>query len=260
MSNVIGTPDWQRGTVNAQKLIATIPGGTASAVVNLPANTTKIGIAQAGDNFTGTYLVQGNTSGLKYPETLVPGSSSASASSFSQFDVLSMIDTSVTITFSGFTNLDPFYVYTALDVLAVSTPDLNALIQSENASNSGVGVNVFAVSGGVAVPPLVDSFGRTIPISPLNAASLILTAGFTQVLAAPATQNWYLFGYDVAPNGAMTAGTVELAAAGTVISMVAVDPTKPTSIDLHGFITSGAVTALYSGTNAQLVLRYAPGP
>ena len=260
MAQVIGTPDWQRGVVTPNKLLATIPAGTLTYDIDLPANANKIVIARKGSNFTGTITVTGTTSGIEYPGGEIPFANDATAGEFLQFTVLPVVDSKVTLTFAGWTVTTEFYVYTTPDILAVSTPDALYYVNYQGAQNSGSGITMFGIYDGNNIIPLFDSHGRQIPLVPTVGDSATVAAGTTQLVAAPVSDAWYLFGLDVYSTGSTNNPVYLKDSLGNTIAY----DNPPTggeshTVELQGFRTTGSVSVIATAA-ATVTLRYAPGP
>lgn len=257
MTQIVGTPDWQRGVVSAGKLLATMAAGTSTVTVAVPPNARSLVVCLSYVEQPAFVEVKGTTTGRSYVGNTFPADiQPAYSDSFYVFDVASQLDAEVTISLPAATT-DPWYVYSSTATSILSIPDLSATMANPVYLGSPPGITIIGWDGTPHAQALAtDKVGRLAIMPPTDAVSLPLTVASEQILARSTTGGYYLFGYDVYPDGAMTAGTVEVLNNGVLVSAVVADPSTPCSIDLKGFYTFGPVEVSYSGTNASIVLRY----
>lgn len=260
MSQVIGAPDWQRGVVKSEKLLATVPPGVSSESVTVPANVTRLIVLWQGSSGPPSAQVTGNTTGITYPGSRLQTFEVGFNSYFFEFTISTVLDDSFTIEVGGNVATNPWYVISASDTDVVNVPALAALVQIWNTPTNQQGINVLGYDGSDARFLSVDSNGRVIPLVPTASVDVTLTGASDPLLAAPASGRWYLFGFDVAV-ATGTAGVVTLSAGGVVIATAQVGTTVNLTdhLDLDGFATASAVTA-DGPANIVVTLRYAPGP
>jgi hypothetical protein len=99
--SAIDTPDYQRGVVSAQVLLAEPAAGVASVTVGIPPNAETL-IISASDAPAGTTVqVQGTSTLYRYPGKLAVGNPFLISAPTWFFDVSQPADEEVTITFSN---------------------------------------------------------------------------------------------------------------------------------------------------------------
>lgn len=95
---LVGSPDWQRGFISAQKLLATVPANTASEAVTMPPNAETIVVIAGAITPGNQCFCVGATTGKIYPGAIATGSAVAGGHSAVMFDATPVIDETVTIT------------------------------------------------------------------------------------------------------------------------------------------------------------------
>ena len=100
MGNTIGTPDWQRGTVSSQSLLATVPSGVIGVDFVIPANVEVLWVVVDGVS-TPPLVISARTvdTFVELPSFNVPNGASATSTFFAVL-VSSVIDSNVRISFS----------------------------------------------------------------------------------------------------------------------------------------------------------------
>ena len=255
----VGTPDWQRGIVTAGKLLGAFPYSQTSAVVNIPPNAESLIVVVPGSVSPGTLSAVGVTTSMQYPGTKRLGLGTFSTSSMFLFNVSSSLDAQITLSWSGFAEYD-WWAYSDNASMIVDVPGVNALTQSAGYPQIDQGILSMGVEGQTAHVIEVDANGRQIPLVPTLGKLVTVAAGTTQILAAPTSVHWYLFGIDVSITGGTTTPVTLIDSAGNTIAYD--DPPsggESHSIDLQGFATLGSVS-IVTTAGATVVLRYAPGP
>jgi hypothetical protein len=123
------TPDYQRGVVAAQKLLATVPDTETSVTVGVPANAETIVVLAPGSLNPEDFTCTGATSGLNYPPTPYGPSVTGADTTSIVFDVSAAVDDQVTITY-GFAPAFVWYVYSDSGVHVTTSPYL-ARVQNQ---------------------------------------------------------------------------------------------------------------------------------
>ena len=109
-SPTIDTPDYQRGAVNAQVLLASIPAATLSETIGVPPNIeTLVALIPSGVGGVQARFV-GATSGLDYPNVWVVQSPTTSGYTTIFCDVTSVIDEQIDIILNSGPTAE-WYVY-----------------------------------------------------------------------------------------------------------------------------------------------------
>jgi len=100
MGNTIGTPDWQRGTVSSQSLLATVPGDVVGVDFVIPANVEVLWVVVDGVS-TPPLVISARTvdTFVELPSFNVPNGALATSTFFAVL-VSSVIDSNVRISFS----------------------------------------------------------------------------------------------------------------------------------------------------------------
>lgn len=146
--NVIGTPDNQRGIVNAQSLLASVPAGTISVDVNVPPNTTTLMVINAGASIGATNLCYclGQTSGTLYPGSLRQYSSGIAAFWSRFFTVSPVLDSVITVKW-GTAPTVGWYVIAMSGVNVVDDPAMDQLVSRAGVAPSPYGIMVYGSDG-----------------------------------------------------------------------------------------------------------------
>ena len=259
MSNVVGTPDWQRGVVSAGKLLKVVPANIQSTTVSIPPNAAALFIAMAERLAPNTLAIIGVQTGFLYPLTELPGATPYPYDTFIAAPVLSALDQEVTIVF-GVAPTSPWYVVSESTAELVLTGVLDLLISETGQTTNPIGIMALGSDGTYSRALATDSLGHMIPLVPTKAQSTSTTGSSALMIAAPASGAWYLFGFSVEPIGAGVSGSCELSD-GTSGRLNAsyFNASYPFFVDLHGFRTTAAVY-VNAPNNNLAVLLYAPGP
>jgi hypothetical protein len=106
----IDSPDGQRGVISAQKLLATVPSGTAVVSTGIPPNAETLIAVYPGTGLNITFECEGDTTGVLYPVRLARQGDGPSVSVFAFIDISSVLDSQVTITLTGASS-STWYVY-----------------------------------------------------------------------------------------------------------------------------------------------------
>ena len=260
MSQVIGSPDWQRGVVKSEKLLATVAAGVTTATVAVPANVTRLIVAWQGYINATSVEVADATTGMTYPGMQLETSGVASNSYFYEFQVSTVLGDTVNVTINAVLATHQWYVISASDTDIVNVPALSNLVQSWNIATNQVGINALGTDGTDSRILSVDSNGRQVPLVPTAGIDKAVVAGANALLAAPASGGNYLFALDVI-NTSGGANTLTLSdASGNTIGKVALAAADPSfTLELQGFRVTTAVS-VNAVAGADVVLRYAPGP
>lgn len=97
----IGTPDYTRGVVSAQKLLATVAAGTARVTVGVPPNAETLLVCCANGPSNGVLYVQGVTTLYLYAGVLFPEQQHIDTTTTWAFDVSSSMDEQVYVVFAN---------------------------------------------------------------------------------------------------------------------------------------------------------------
>lgn len=166
--SVVGTPDFQEGSVTPTTMLAHVAHPTTSVVVTMPANTISLSlILHFGDTAAGATCV-GATTRISYPGVYIGGGTeNASSSSLVTFQVAPSLDATVTITL-GATPLNDWYVYSTTLPTILIEPNVDGIIKGGGAATDDIGLVVAGqdgVSGSVRVL-ITDSSGQLLISNP----------------------------------------------------------------------------------------------
>lgn len=112
------TPDYQRGTVNPQVLLATVPANTRTATVTIPPNAENLVVMFKGYNTTFQLYCEGVATGLQYPGSEVFTTGQTAPTQTFIFDVTNVIEQEVVLVCTN-TPTVPWYVYSDAGVHVV---------------------------------------------------------------------------------------------------------------------------------------------
>ena len=262
-SSNTGTPDWQRGVNSAQRLLNTVGGGSQLQQVAVPPNAQTIIVLASATPGLGTFEAAGVTTSFLYPVSqsiFKPGTEEFGAYFI---NVANCIDTEITCTFSHAPG-NTWYIYADQGVHINFDPFVANLLQLVGSPPGLYGALALGSDGTDARPLSTNINGRLIPLVPtLSSGNVgVPSPGTTYpVLAAPASGAWYLFGIDAVSNSASGGCAVELFANGTQIAfLTSADQLHVDHVQLDGYRTTGAVTALPFYNGGAVWLRYAAGP
>ena len=108
--SAIDTPDYQRGVVNAQKLLASVPSSDLTVTTGLPPNCETLLVALGPGSSGAIPTVTGTTSGIVYPSVRLLGGPLSTGTFVWAFDVSDVIDSEVKVAFLS-PPLVGWYVY-----------------------------------------------------------------------------------------------------------------------------------------------------
>lgn len=260
MSNVVGTPDWQRGTVSPGKLIATVPPGTLTTTVSIPANAQAIAVASQPGLNLGDVIVRGVQSGIYYQGAgVIVDVNTLSAIQIFPLP-LTGLDTSLDVSVLSSTAPSPWYVYALSQSGALWVMGIDRMVMEAGNPIPYYGVPTLVSDGSNMLFPLVDGNGRQISLVPTVGHSQTVAAGTTQLLVPAFGTGDYLFSIDVINTSGVANTLTFTDASGNTIGIVALAVADPTfTTELQGFriTTALSVTATAAAT---IVVRYAPGP
>lgn len=169
--SAIGTPDWQRGVVSAQVLLAAVPARATSVTVGVPPNAETIIVSTTIANPFGVWTCTGVTTGIQYAGARVANNGAVGQDATYFFDVSQAVDTEVTI---ATTQLLPPKWYVYADAAAHLVVDAGKL-------TSAVGVPY-------SIPTAPDTNTSSHPPAELIFAGGALTSG-TTIVASPGVNN-----------------------------------------------------------------------
>lgn len=130
MTQNVDTPDYQRGVVNAQVLLATVPGGTSTVTVGVPPNTETLVVIVPGAAANTGIFCTGVVTGVQYSGVKSSAEPLVSETPTWWFDVSAVVDASVKVSLTVAT-ADVWYVYA--DAGTHTVADISKLV-----SNLGV--------------------------------------------------------------------------------------------------------------------------
>ena len=223
-SPIVDTPDYQRGLVNAQKLLASTPGATHVLNVGIPPNAETLVISAPGTNNV-TPAVQGTTTSTFYPVVPVPPAViGLPAMSMWLVDVSQALDATVTITFPNPLSAT-WYVYSDAGVrLTMDIAVGSAVGGSGQAEPTGAmvvgGIGAHAKmyawemtegGAGYVVPTIPSTAAVDHPPQELSYADAGFTATGTLVAAPPAGQRLRVFSMWLAVQTAGLLSTINFA-------------------------------------------------
>lgn len=211
----IDTPDYQRGVVSAQTLLATVPGTTTAVTVGVPPNAETLVVSVPNLSTATVPSVFGLTSGQRYAGAAVAQTTGVLASPTWFFDVSSVTDDQVQVEFPALLDRT-WYVYA--DAAAHVVADLSKLVNQ--AGQQYTIPSAPSTAGGDHPPNELQSFAGN-----FNAASILLPA--------PGTNRRYrLFNAAAVP---LTAGSyfVELGTSAGGASFLAVTGNAGASVPFY---------------------------
>ena len=220
----IGTPDWQRGVVDASKLLATVAAGTDSQVVGIPPNAKTLVVCFSHGDTPVSIEVVGDTTGIVYPGAPIPSLNIASTDVQYAFPVSSSLDDQVTVNLTGTISYS-WYVY----------------------AHSGTSV-------------VTDANLATPPVPTESVLKVAMSGTSVSVLAAPTTGANYLFGCEVFGEVANDGGLTLYTPTKTITVVGIAGAGVTTSINLERMrVTDEVLADNASAASNYLTLRYAPG-
>lgn len=189
MSVTVDTPDYQAGVVSAQKLLATVAAGTATITTGIPPNCETLVVAAPPGSASGQPICFGTSTFINYPGTQVFPPATTSASSVFAFDVSSVIDAQLRITWPA-APTSPWYVYSDSGVHTVADTSSH-----KDANGSIFTVPVIPYGQPGSHPPQEISMASSVP------------AANAQIVAAPgAGKRLRVFGANMSTTGAGLSG------------------------------------------------------
>ena len=258
MTRNVGAPDWQRGVVNADIRLATVPGGTQSVTVTIPPNAKTMVVVYPYGAVQTSVEVKGVTTGMGYSGQLRPADVGIDyADSFVFYSVSSVLDDQLTIKMSAAPN-EPWYVYTTTGVYATNSPVLEQVVQSASAY-FGVGLMVAGYDGNAIEVIEMDSFGAVAIAGPNLSSGVVAFTTTGSTLLNTSTAYYQLYAVDVM-NMTATAESFTIAlVGGSVIAAGVVPPNDSKTIDLGRFSTRANVLGINPSGTLTGVLRYVKG-
>lgn len=206
--SVIDSPDGQYGVVASQVLLASLPTGTATVTVTLPANVNTVALMlvdQPASVGVGVDCV-GVRTGVQYPGTIRSSPPGLISSWVWYFEVMPSLDSEVEIGW----NLAPTGDWYVVGMSGITQVDVPALTAATAGASQEIPANIVYVGGiyGGDIYPLgldidgnlkvVSSGGSSAPTYPDLTSGRVemITNTATTIIAAPATGANYLFGID----------------------------------------------------------------
>lgn len=124
----VDTPDYQRGVVSAQKLLASVPSGTTAKAVYVPSNTETLVVVATEQNAISAISVTGNMTGVSCPLSSISAPEGSGFSPTWYADVSSVLDNAVTVSIT-FGVASAWYIYADSGVHMVS--DTNKALNNQ---------------------------------------------------------------------------------------------------------------------------------
>lgn len=179
--SAIDTPDYQAGVVSAQKLLASVAAGTATVTTGIPPNCETLVVAAPPGSASGQPICFGTSTFINYPGTQVFPPATTSASSVFAFDVSSVIDAQLRITWPT-APTSPWYVYSDSGVHTIA----------DTSSHKDANGSIFTVS--------VIPYGQpgSHPPQELTTISAVAAANALIVTAPGAGKRLRVFGGSIA--------------------------------------------------------------
>lgn len=207
MSDTIDTPDYQRGVVSAQTLLADVGPGVDEATVGVPPNAETIvlfGLQQSGGSVPS---VRGVQTHMFYPLMGAGFLQSGERQVTAYVDAARVVDSEVTVFFPPVAGTK-WYLYADAGVHIVSSPQLtgaaDALVETERLFSS----RTFTASG-LLLEPLTDFYFKLFTVQIVrvtgNDGGSIVIGGTTEALAlvgidSTCTMSFPPAGYDLKVN------------------------------------------------------------
>ena len=207
MVTTMGTPDWQRGVVAAQRLVGSFAAGTIDETVGVPMNAETLIVSMSYADRALTIFAIGATSGNSYPVVSVPRSVSGSLDDVRLILVAPALDEQIQIVLSGAAS-HAWYVVS--DSAARGVVDLGLIGSTYTPGAGSIETGLLALGSDGTNPRALatDTSGRlfTVPTAPESGAGnhpaqelLVYTAagigGGADILGPPgAGKRYRLFG------------------------------------------------------------------
>lgn len=166
------TPDFQRGVVSAQKLLASVAPGVTRQAVSVPPNAETLVIVATEQNAISTISVTGNTTGISCPLSSISAPEGSGNSPTWYVDVSSVLDDAVTVSIT-FGVASAWYVYADSGVHMVS--DTNKAVNNQRVQYT------------IPIPP--DTASGDHPYTELIDTYVFNVVGGTLVISAPGAGN-----------------------------------------------------------------------
>jgi hypothetical protein len=166
----VGAPDWQRGTINAGKLLKIVPSGTLSTVVSVPPNAAALFVAMSQKMSNTTVAAIGTTTGFLYPLTFLPGATPYPYDTFIAIPVLTQLDAQVEIVF-GVAPAVPWYIVSesTAELLQIGVMDL--FVSESGAPTNPIGILSLGSDGTDSRALLTDATGKLVISNPGSGAT-----------------------------------------------------------------------------------------
>ena len=197
----VDTPDYTRGVVSAQKLLAAATGGGSPITVGIPPNTETLIVIITALGGRPTVKVSGVSTGHTYPGVPFPSQFGQSQDYCWMFDVSSAVDTQVSITGVG-APLVPYAVYADSGVHIMA--DMSKLSSSNGMQ--------------YVIPTVPSTLAGDHPPNELSATAFLLNSSTTQLAAPGAGKRYRVFSAQIC--GVSAGQTAWLADSVTGIAIV----------------------------------------
>ena len=184
-----GSPDWQRGVYSAQKLLATVAGGTRTASVTVPPNAETIVVSIPGGAGAYRLSLQGQTSLTEYPGIQAIQQTNIPITPMWFFDVSQCLDPIVEVIFT-IAPATTWYVYA--DAGIHLTADITKI-----ANASGIEY---------VIPTLPDTAGSDHPATELQLINATFAANGVLLASPGGGKRYRVFAWQIASQGAAVTG------------------------------------------------------
>lgn len=234
----IDTPDYQRGLVSAQKLLATVPAGTDHVTVGVPPNAETLIVTASNVGTNPTVYVEGTGTLYKFPGKLAIQQPFITSAPTWFFDVSQSVDSSVLVQFSAAPG-EQWYVY---------ADSAAHLVVDSSKRVDGFGQQY-------VIPSLPSVLSGDHPTIELSLASGDLTGSGTMIAAPGASQRLRIFALALAGHNAAGEVLVENGPGGTtLLPLLGIGPAilpvpltgYPLSVNTALYMTVPAYGALWS--------------
>jgi hypothetical protein len=256
----VGTPDWQRGVVGTQKVLATLSATDNATTVGVPPNSEAIIIIVQGPGpFVAGFTVVGNQSGSTYSAFRIPRVLGTDSSAF-VVTVSPTIDQTVTV---GTTTAPgvPWSVVSESAGRFVVDLSTSAVSGNEDdlAGTSGILVMGEDV-GGSAHLLRVDSLRRLVTAGATAYTGLVsVPNGAVLLLPGLGSGHYYIMHAELMnTSGVALAINIETGT-GQVIAATTIPPTSTLALDLDGLAVNDQINAVGNGIGGYVTMRYATG-
>jgi hypothetical protein len=257
LQSIVGTPDWQRGVVNAQKLLAAEVGTSTAVTVGVPLNTEVILVYIPGTGPVAEIsTVLGVSSGDYYPSVLML--KRGGDFSIYAIPVAPSVDPSITITLNTAPGAE-WYVVSDTGGRFVADMAIGSITYSAGQAQADAGVGIIGQDSSFTGRMVrVDVDGRLVPTpGQILYSGLQTVTGSKLVIAAPpAGYVNYVHGVEMTNPNAGLSGMALEDAGGTWLCYASVAQGQTVPVSLNGVAVTSGVTAVCSVAGGQFTVRW----